>query len=145
MLDAKEIQEILPHRYPMLMIDRVLEIVGGEYSVALKNITVNEEVFEGHFPGNPVFPGIMIIEAMAQTAGVLAFKTLETKSKEHEVYMIVGIDKVRFRRPVVPGDQLMLRAEYVSSRRNIWKFKTEATVDGHPVASAEILCGHQKA
>lgn len=140
MIDIKEIIEILPHRYPFLLVDRVTELVPGEYVIAIKNVTVNEPQFMGHFPGNPIFPGVMIVEAMAQAAGLLAVKTMARGLGERKAAVIAGIDNVRFRRPVVPGDQLVLRCAIVSTKRNIWKFRCEGRVDGALVTEAEILC-----
>ncbi len=136
----EEIREYLPHRYPFLLVDRVVEIALGESIVAYKNITVNEELFQGHFPDKPLFPGMLTLEAMAQTAGILGFKTMDKKPEDGSMYMFVGADNVRFKRQVVPGDQLMLRARVVSVRRGIWKFEVSADVDGELCASATILC-----
>ncbi len=136
----EEIREYLPHRYPFLLVDRVVEITLGESIVAYKNITVNEELFQGHFPEKPLFPGMLTLEAMAQTAGILGFKTMDKKPEDGSMYMFVGADNVRFKRQVVPGDQLMLRARVLSVRRGIWKFEVSADVDGELCASATILC-----
>ncbi len=136
----EEIREYLPHRYPFLLVDRVVEIELGESIVAYKNITVNEELFQGHFPDKPLFPGMLTLEAMAQTAGILGFRTMDKKPEDGSMYMFVGADNVRFKRQVVPGDQLMLRAKVVSVRRGIWKFEVSADVDGELCASATILC-----
>lgn len=140
MIDIKEIIELLPHRYPFLLIDRVLELVPGKYVVAIKNITMNEPQFTGHFPGNPIFPGVMLVEAMAQAAGVLAIKTRSQGLGDRKAAVIAGVDKVRFKRPVVPGDQLVMRCEIVAIKRNIWKFRCEGRIDGALVTEAEILC-----
>jgi 3-hydroxyacyl-[acyl-carrier-protein] dehydratase len=129
----------LPHRYPMLLVDRVLECVAGEYIVALKNVTMNEEYFAGHFPGRPVMPGVIILEAMAQTAGILTFVTAGVYPDENVRFYFAGIDKARFRRPVVPGDQVVLRATLERRIRTIWKYSIAATVDGVEVASAEMM------
>lgn len=140
MLDIKEIRDHLPHRYPFLLVDRVVSLVEGESIVAYKNITVNEEVFNGHFPGNPVFPGVMIVEAMAQAAGVLGFKTMGKTPQDGSIYLFAGADKVRFKRQVVPGDRLQLEAKVVSVKRGIWKFECSASVDDQLAASATIMC-----
>jgi len=144
MMDVNEIREYLPHRYPFLLVDRVVTLVEGEYIVAYKNITVNEEVFNGHFPQCPVFPGVMIIEAMAQAAGILGFKTMKKKPEDGSIYLFAGIDDVRFKRQVIPGDRLQLESRIISEKRGIWKFECKATVDGVLAASATILCADRK-
>ena len=140
MMDVVEIRKYLPHRYPFLLVDRVVELTPGESIVAYKNLTVNEQFFEGHFPDQPVFPGVLLVEAMAQTAGILGFKTMNKTPADGSIYYFVGADKLRFKRPCVPGDRVMLRASIVSDRRGIWKFKVSADVDGQLCASATILC-----
>ncbi len=144
MMDVKEIREYLPHRYPFLLIDRVTELVEGESIVAYKNITINEEVFNGHFPQSPVFPGVMILEAMAQASGILGFKTMNKKPEDGSIYLFAGVDDVRFKRQVIPGDRLQLESRVVSVKRGIWKFECRATVDGALAASASILCADRK-
>lgn len=144
MMDVKEIREYLPHRYPFLLVDRVLELEVGESIVAIKNVTVNEPFFNGHFPDHPVMPGVLIVEAMAQAAGILGFKTMDKKPQDGSIYYFVGADDLRFKRPVVPGDQLRLEARKISERRGIWKFDVKATVDGDIVSSATILCADRK-
>ncbi|MBE8716940.1 3-hydroxyacyl-ACP dehydratase FabZ [Cellvibrio polysaccharolyticus] len=144
MMDVNEIRKYLPHRYPFLLIDRVVEIVDGESIIAYKNITVNEEVFNGHFPQAPVFPGVMIIEAMAQASGILGFKSMNKTPDDGSIYLFAGIDDVRFKRQVVPGDRLQLESRVISSKRGIWKFECKATVDGVLAASATILCADRK-
>ncbi len=134
-----EVMRRLPHRYPFLLVDRVLECVSGERVVALKNVTANEEFFSGHFPGRPVMPGVLILEAMAQAAGILAFVTANVYPDENVRFYFAGIDKARFRRPVEPGDQLMLRATLERRIRTIWKFATVAEVAGEEVCAAEML------
>ncbi|MGB0204163.1 MAG: 3-hydroxyacyl-ACP dehydratase FabZ [Neptuniibacter sp.] len=144
MMDVNEIREYLPHRYPFLLVDRVLELTEGESIVAIKNVTVNEPFFNGHFPDHPVMPGVLIVEAMAQAAGILGFKTMGKKPQDGSIYYFVGSDKLRFKRPVVPGDQLQLEAQILSERRGIWKFEVRASVDGDTVSSATILCADRK-
>ncbi|HKK03369.1 MAG TPA: 3-hydroxyacyl-ACP dehydratase FabZ [Gammaproteobacteria bacterium] len=138
-MDLQRIMVYLPHRYPFLLIDRVLEHAPGGELVAIKNVTANEHFFQGHFPGRPVMPGVLVIEAMAQAAGVLAFRTAGTEPTESSTFYFVGIDKARFRAPVVPGDQLVLKARFERRIRTIWRFTTEARVDGKLVASAEMM------
>jgi 3-hydroxyacyl-[acyl-carrier-protein] dehydratase len=145
MMDINEIREYLPHRYPFLLVDRVKTLdIEGKQIVAYKNVTINEPFFNGHFPGHPIMPGVLIIEAMAQAAGILGFKMLGVKPADGVLYYFVGSDKLRFRQPVVPGDQLQLEARYLSSKRSIWKFECKATVDGKEVCSAEIICAEQR-
>ncbi|HVN41555.1 MAG TPA: 3-hydroxyacyl-ACP dehydratase FabZ [Steroidobacteraceae bacterium] len=134
-----EVMRRLPHRYPMLMVDRVVECVSGERITALKNVTANDVVFQGHFPGRPVFPGVLILEAMAQAAGILCFVTANVYPDENVKFYFAGIDKARFRRPVLPGDQLLLKATLGRRIRTIWKFATVAEVAGEEVCSAEML------
>lgn len=144
MMDVREIRQYLPHRYPFLLVDRVVELEEGKRIQGYKNISVNEEVFNGHFPEMPIFPGVMIVEALAQVSGILGFKTLGQKPEDGYLYLFAGIDNVRFKRQVVPGDQLMLESEVVSERRGIWKFAGKASVDGELAASADILCAVKK-
>ena len=143
MIDIQAIREALPHRYPMLLVDRVLEVSEDEIT-AIKNVTINEPFFNGHFPAHPIMPGVLIIEAMAQAAGILGFKMLDLKPADGTLYYFVGSDKLRFRNPVTPGDQLILEAKFVSCKRQIWKFECQASVDGKPVCSAEIICAERK-
>ncbi len=140
MMDIEEIQQYLPHRYPFLLVDRVVELNLGESIVAYKNITYNEELFQGHFPNKAIFPGVLIVEAMAQAAGILGFKTMDKKPADGSMYLFVGADKLRFKRPVVPGDKLVLKAGVLSEKRGIWKFEVSAEVDDQLCASATILC-----
>ncbi len=140
MMDIVEIRKYLPHRYPFLLVDRVVELNPGESIVAYKNLTVNEPFFDGHFPEQPVFPGVLLLEAMAQAAGILGFKTMDKTPADGSMYYFVGSDKLRFKRPCVPGDRVMLRASILSARRGIWKFEVSADVDGERCASATILC-----
>jgi 3-hydroxyacyl-[acyl-carrier-protein] dehydratase len=137
--DINEILRYLPHRYPFLLVDRVLEIQAGESITALKNVTYNEPFFPGHFPGRPVMPGVMIIEALAQATGILAFSSANVVPTEQTRFYFVGIDKARFRKPVVPGDQLILKATVQRALRGIWKFETLAMVGEAEVAHAEMM------
>jgi 3-hydroxyacyl-[acyl-carrier-protein] dehydratase len=138
-LDIQAILRQLPHRYPFLLIDRVLECRPGESIRALKNVTYNEPFFPGHFPGRPVMPGVFIIEALAQAAGILCFITAKVIPDDQTHFYFVGIDKARFRKPVMPGDQLILTAKLERSLRGIWKFSTVAWVDEQEVAHAEMM------
>ena len=142
-MDIKQILQHLPHRYPFLMIDRVTEFKAGESLVGYKNVTYNEPFFVGHFQERPVMPGVLILEAMAQATGLLAFRTVERGAKRDSLYFLVGIDKARFKRPVEPGDQLILKANLKRARRGIWVFACESSVDGQIVATAEIMCTEQ--
>ncbi len=139
-----DIKRYLPQRYPFLMVDRVVEIELGKRIKAFKNVTSTEPYFNGHFPGKPIMPGVLIIEAMAQAAGVLGFKTEEKKPEDGYLYYFVGADEVRLKRPVVPGDRLMLEAEVVAARRGIYKFACKASVDGELACSALIMCAERK-
>ena len=139
-MDIHQILEYLPHRYPILLVDRVKEVVPGERIVALKNVTVNEPFFPGHYPHHPVMPGVLIIEALAQTAAILSFKTMGNKPDDKSVYYFVGIDGARFKRPVSPGDQLVLEVSLVANKRGLWKFSGQAKVDGEVAAEAELMC-----
>lgn len=139
-MDVQEVLAHLPQRFPFLMVDRVLECEPGRRILALKNVSVNEPFFQGHFPHRPVMPGVLILEAMAQAAAVLVFKTLNARPDETSVYYYAGIDNARFKKPVVPGDQLVLEVTIVASRRGIWKFGCSASVGEAVVAQADILC-----
>ena len=134
-----EVMRRLPHRYPMLLVDRVLECVSGERIVAIKNVTANEQFFIGHFPGRPVMPGVIILEALAQAAGILTFVTANIYPDETVKFYFAGIDKARFRRPIVPGDQLILKATLARRIRTIWKYSTVAEVAGEEVCSADMM------
>ena len=134
-----EVMRRLPHRYPMLLVDRVLECIPGERIVALKNVTANEEFFAGHFPGRPVMPGVIALEALAQTAGILTFVTAGIYPDETVKFYFAGIDKARFRRPIVPGDQLIMRATLERRIRTIWKYSTVAEVAGQQACAAEMM------
>jgi len=139
-MDINDILRHLPHRYPFLLIDRVIEFNKGESLVGIKNVTYNEPFFQGHFPQRPVMPGVLILEAMAQATGLLAFRTLENTADRDTLYFLVGMDRVRFKRPVEPGDQLLLSARLLKTKRGIWMFDCDARVDGAVAASAEIMC-----
>ena len=140
MMEINEIRDYLPHRYPFLLVDRVVEINLNESIVAYKNLSINEPFFDGHFPHKPVFPGVLLVEAMAQAAGILGFKSIGKTPADGSMYYLVGADNVRFKRPCVPGDRVMLRASIGSVRRGIWKFEVSSDVDGALAASASILC-----
>ena len=138
MIDIREIMKVLPHAYPFLLVDRIVEIEPGKRIVGIKNVTYNEPFFPGHFSGRPIMPGVLIIEAMAQTAGVLAFKSLPEEDQNKLVYFL-GMDNAKFRKPVIPGDQLRLELEITRHRQSIWGFKGKAFVDGKVVAEADLL------
>lgn len=138
-MDIDTIKSFLPHRYPFLLVDRVVQCTAGQSITVIKNVTVNEPHFDGHFPGNPLMPGVLIIEAMAQASGLLAY-TAAKEADRDALYFLVGVDKARFRRPVRPGDQLSITAVVLREKRGIWKFACEATVEGKVVVSAEIMC-----
>jgi 3-hydroxyacyl-[acyl-carrier-protein] dehydratase len=140
MLDITDIRRYLPHRYPFLLVDRVVEVTAGASIVAYKNLSVNEPFFNGHFPGNPIFPGVLLLEAMAQAAGILGFYSQGKTNDDGSTYYFAGADNLRFRRPCVPGDRVMLRAAVVSQRRGIWKFDVSSDVDGELAGAATILC-----
>tara|TARA_B100000035_G_scaffold182827_1_gene156098 strand:- start:3957 stop:4415 length:459 start_codon:yes stop_codon:yes gene_type:complete len=139
-LDIHEILNHLPHRYPFVLIDRVTDLKLNEEITALKNVTINEPFFPGHFPYHPVMPGVLIIEAMAQAAAVLSFKTMNVLPSEDSVYYFAGIDNVRFKKPVSPGDQLVLNVKIDRVLKGIWKYKAQAIVDDQIVAEAEMMC-----
>ena len=139
-MDIQEILAHLPHRYPMLLVDRVLECEPGKRILAIKNVTINEPFFSGHFPHHPVMPGVLVVEAMAQAAALLSFRTLGTKPDDNSVYYFVGIDEARFKRPVVPGDQLVMEVVLERNVRGIWKFDAKARVGEALAAEAKIMC-----
>lgn len=143
-IDIHEIQRLLPHRYPFLLIDRVLEFTPGEHLIGIKNISYNEPQFTGHFPKRVIMPGVLILESLAQATGLLAFKSVDDLHADNALYYLAGIDKARFKRPVEPGDQLLLEVRIVKNKRNFWKFTGVASVDGEIVVSADILCVHQE-
>lgn len=139
-MEIAEIKETLPHRYPFLLVDRVLELEPDKRIVAIKNVTINEPFFEGHFPHYPVMPGVLIIEAMAQAAALLSFKSLGTKRDDNTVVYLVGVDGARFKRPVVPGDTLILEAEKLLEKRGLVKYAVRAKVGDQLACEAELLC-----
>jgi 3-hydroxyacyl-[acyl-carrier-protein] dehydratase len=139
-IDVQEIMRLLPHRYPFLLIDRVLACEPGKEIVALKNVTINEPYFGGHFPNFPVMPGVLIVEAMAQASALLAFKTFDLELSESNVFYFVGIDGARFKKPVTPGDQLIVKAQILRSIKGIWKFTGQAYVDDKVVSQANLMC-----
>lgn len=139
MIDILEIMKFLPHRYPFLLVDRILNLVPGEKVVALKNVTINEPFFQGHFPGMPVMPGVLIAEAMGQAGGVLAFVSYPEETAQSSLIYLTGMDKVRFRKPVVPGDQLIMELKILKQRSKMIKMSGIATVDDKRVAEAELM------
>lgn len=139
-VDIHEILKYLPHRYPFLLVDRVLSCEPGKDITALKNVTINEPFFSGHFPNYPVMPGVLVIEALAQAAGILTLKSVSAKPDQDSIFYFVGIDAARFKRPVQPGDQLMLKATILRERIGIWKYSAKAEVDGRVAAEAELMC-----
>ncbi len=142
-MDIHQIFQHLQHRYPFLLIDKVLDYTIGESLVAIKNVTYNEPFFQGHFPHHPVMPGVLLIEAMAQATGILSFKTGQAQPDENSLYYLVGVDKARFKQPVEPGDQLLIEVKLLRHSHGLWKFAATTKVDDKVVASAEILCMKQ--
>ena len=140
LMDVTEIRRFLAHRYPFLLVDRVTQFESGKSLTAIKNVTINEPFFNGHFPDQPIMPGVLIIEAMAQATGLLGFRTMGEEPQTVVLYILVGVDKVKFKKQVVPGDQLELRAEVLRQKGTMWIFKTEARVNGEIAAVAEIKC-----
>jgi 3-hydroxyacyl-[acyl-carrier-protein] dehydratase len=140
MMDIKEIFEYLPHRYPFLLVDRVVSVEPGDTIKGFKNVSVNEMFFNGHFPGNPVMPGVLMVEAMAQLSGILAFRTKNRNMKDGLMYYLGGVDHARFKRPVVPGDRLDMEAKIIADKRHVMKFACSAYVDGDLACEAEIIC-----
>jgi 3-hydroxyacyl-[acyl-carrier-protein] dehydratase len=138
-MDINDIREYLPHRYPFLLVDRVLEVEPGEWIRGVKNVTINEPFFDGHFPGYPIMPGVLMIEALAQLAGILAFKTRDTKPGASAVYVLGGADSARFKRPVLPGDTLTMEARLTTDRRRLMKFACTADVANERVCSVEVM------
>ncbi|MCX8086423.1 MAG: 3-hydroxyacyl-ACP dehydratase FabZ [Rhodocyclaceae bacterium] len=143
-MDIHQILRYLPHRYPILLVDRVLEVVPGERILALKNVSINEPFFPGHYPHHPVMPGVLIIEALAQTAAILSFKTMGDQPDDRSVYYFVGIDGARFKRPVGPGDQLVMAVSITANRRGLWKFAAQAKVEEQIACEAELMCTVRK-
>lgn len=139
-MEIGDVMKHIPHRYPFLLIDRVTDLVPGEWITAIKNVTINEPFFQGHFPHFPVMPGVLVIEAMAQAAAVLSYKTRDVKPDPDTVAFFTGIDKARFRRPVVPGDQLVFDVRLIRNKGDLWKYTGKATVDGQVCAEAELTC-----
>jgi 3-hydroxyacyl-[acyl-carrier-protein] dehydratase len=144
-LDIIKILQLMPHRYPILLVDRVLELEPGARVAAIKNVSVNEPFFQGHFPGHPVMPGVLIIEALAQAAAVLTYVTMKTSYPEGTLFLFAGIDGARFKRPVEPGDQLRLEVTMDRIKRGVGKFTGRALVDGELVCEAELMCALHKA
>ena len=143
-MDIQEIKEYLPHRYPFLLIDRVLEVEPGKRLLAVKNVTYNEPFFTGHFPAVPIMPGVLIIEAMAQATGLLAGRSVEGLMGKGRTYYLVGLDKARFKRPVVPGDQMIMEVTFEKTRRGLTRFKGVALVDGKVVCEATMMCARSR-
>lgn len=143
-LNINEIKEYLPHRYPMLLVDRVLDWEDGKTITAIKNVTANEEFFNGHFPNKPVMPGVLMIEALAQTAALLSFLSMGQKPDDKTIVYFLGIDGARFKRPVEPGDQLKMEVEILKVARGIWKYKAKGTVDGQLALEGELMCTMRK-
>jgi len=139
MFGIQEIIEMLPHRYPFLLIDRILEFESNKRIVGLKNVTINEPFFQGHFPGHPIMPGVLLLEAMAQAGGVLALKSIPPEEVKTKVLYFMSIDKAKFRKPVIPGDQVRFELELIKKRGTIWSFSANAIVDGAVVAQAEMM------
>ena len=144
MMDINEIQTFLPHRYPFLFVDRVTEVESGVLIKGYKNVSFNEYFFEGHFPGMPIMPGVLIVEALAQISGILGFVTTGRKPSENLIHYFAGSNKVRFKRPVVPGDQLILESNFIKERQSIWKFQCTAYVDGEVACVAEVMTAERE-
>lgn len=144
-LDIRAIMEVLPHRHPFLLLDRVLELEVGQRILGIKNVTINEPFFPGHFPGQPVMPGVLIIEAMAQLSGVLALAATGRAADAGSIFYLAGVDKARFKRPVTPGDQLVMEAKLLVTKRTLTKFSCRAEVDGQLACEAEIMCVEARA
>lgn len=142
-IDIEEILTLLPHRYPFLLVDKVVSIELGKTLTAIKNVTFNEPFFQGHFPGKPIFPGVLILEAMAQATGILAFKSVG-KLADGELYYFAAIDEARFKRPVMPGDQLVLEVEFIKEKRGVARFKGVAKVDGVIACEASMMCARRR-
>ncbi len=143
-LDIHEIMQTLPHRYPFLLVDKVTDYKVDDYLIGVKNVTVNEPCFTGHFPHRPVMPGVLILEALAQATGILAFKTMNELPDENSLYYFVGIDSARFKKPVEPGDQVILKVKLLKRKKTLWKFDATAEVDGNIVCAAQLMCSKQE-
>ena len=143
-LDIRKILGTLPHRYPFILVDKVISLVPNETITAIKNVTINEEFFVGHFPNYPVMPGVLIIEALAQTAGILSFKSMNEAADDNTLYFFVGIDNCRFKKPVVPGDVLNLNVSIEKVRGGVWKYNAIATVEDNTCAQADLMCALRK-
>ena len=143
-LDIRKILDTLPHRYPFILVDKVTSLVPNQTITAIKNVTINEEFFVGHFPNYPVMPGVLIIEALAQTAGILSFKSMNETADDNTLYFFVGIDNCRFKRPVVPGDVLNLNVSIEKVRGGVWKYNAIATVEDNTCAQADLMCALRK-
>lgn len=144
MMDIKGIHEYLPHRYPFLLVDRVTEVEAGVSIKGYKNVSINEPYFQGHFPGMPIMPGVLVLEALAQISGILGFVTTNKKPNESLVHYFAGADKTRFKRPIVPGDQVILESNLIAAKRNIWKFECRALVNGEVACTSEISTAEQE-
>ena len=139
-IDIDRIREMIPHRYPFLLVDKVIDVVHSERAIGIKNVTINEPFFPGHFDYHPVMPGVLILEALAQASAILSFKSKDAKPDRKSVYYFVGIDDARFKKPVMPGDQLHLHSVIIRQSRGLWKYKVEAKVDGEVVTEAQLMC-----
>lgn len=142
--DIQGVLDLLPHRYPFLLIDRVIETNSEDSLHAIKNVSFNEPMFNGHFPGKPIFPGVLLLEAIAQACGLLGFKITESKKSANDLYLFAGIDNARFKRQVIPGDTVHFHVTFVKERRGIWKFSGRAEVDGEVACTAEIICARRE-
>lgn len=142
-IGLNEIKSLIPHRYPLLLIDRVIDHEPGKWLHGIKNVTINEPVFTGHFPDYAIFPGVLILESLAQATGILGFKTAKERN-ENEMYLFASIDNARFKKPVIPGDTMNLHVEFLKERRGMWKFYGEARVDGNVVCSADLMCARRE-
>jgi len=144
-MDIQGILEHLPHRFPFLLVDRVTHYQCNKSLTAIKNISFNEPQFTGHFPSKPVFPGVLIIEALAQATGILSYRSTNTKPVSNKLYYLVGVDKVRFKHPALPGDQLVLQVDVIKKMRGVWKFSASASIDNNVIATAELMCAERDA
>jgi 3-hydroxyacyl-[acyl-carrier-protein] dehydratase len=142
-MDIEDILEHLPHRYPFLLVDKVTHIELGKSLTAVKNVSFNEPQFTGHFPNKPIYPGVLIIEALAQASGILSYRSTNSKPSSEKLFYLVGVDKTRFKKTVIPGDQLILQIDVIKAKRGVWKFAAIASVDGQMVATAELMCAER--